>query len=450
MKFKFMKLTNKINSNFGITERSAVKSFLLKPISLVLGLIYTPILLSYLGDEKYGVWVTMFSIINWISNFDIGIGNGLRNVLSKLLAQNKIERAQNAISTAFLSLTVISLFLLVITLLLTINLNWESILNTSIDAKLPIIISIFFICLNFVLSICNIVLHSLQKSEIVSLQGILIHTINIAILLILRRITEGSLVYMSILFGFSTLIVNISMCIWLFSTEKNLKPSFQRHDKLLLKDITSLGLRFFIAQIAAVILFTTDNLLVSNMFGAINVTPFSLTDRVFSTGYALFITILVPFWSKTTRDTTLGNFDIIRRNFMRLNILALVFTIGCIFIALIFKPVVGYWLNYSVDFSTDIIVVMCIYYSVYSFCSVTSTFINGMGGVNGVMILGIIQGIVNIPLSIFLAKNMNLGILGIRIGTLIVIMIGGVFQIFYFHILLKRLELKRNIVHFNH
>ena len=60
---------------------------MLKPVSMILSLMYTPILLNYLGNEKYGLWATLLSVINWVNYFDVGIGNGLRNLLAKELSR---------------------------------------------------------------------------------------------------------------------------------------------------------------------------------------------------------------------------------------------------------------------------------------------------------------------------------------------------------------------------
>ena len=41
-------------------EKSLIKSasiaVLLRPISVLISLVYTPMMLSYLGDEQYGLW----------------------------------------------------------------------------------------------------------------------------------------------------------------------------------------------------------------------------------------------------------------------------------------------------------------------------------------------------------------------------------------------------------
>lgn len=59
---------------------------ILKPLTMLLSMIYIPVLLDYLGDEKYGVWATISAFVNWFSVFDIGIGNGMRNKLAESLA----------------------------------------------------------------------------------------------------------------------------------------------------------------------------------------------------------------------------------------------------------------------------------------------------------------------------------------------------------------------------
>lgn len=261
----------------------------------------------------------------------------------------------------------------------------------------------------------------------------------------LQRISSGNLVLLAITFGASSLLVYMSTTFNLLRNKKYLRPSFKCFDKKMVKDINQLGLKFFIAQIAFVVLYTTDNIIVSKYFGAAQVTPFSLVDKVFNIGYSVFAAFLIPYWSKTTAELASHNFDGIRKYFRNLNILALFFSCGCIAVAFIFRPVVNAWLGKTIEFSNELIGVMCIYYCIYSFCGVSSPIINGLGAVNGVMLLGIFQGIVNIPLSIYLATDGGLGIVGVRFATLILVSIGAVYQFIYFYYTLNKLEKKETL-----
>ena len=44
-----------LKTKMGSTEKSALINMGFKPISAIVSLVYTPMLLSYLGDEKYGL-----------------------------------------------------------------------------------------------------------------------------------------------------------------------------------------------------------------------------------------------------------------------------------------------------------------------------------------------------------------------------------------------------------
>lgn len=424
----------------GQAEKSGLISAAIKPISMILGILYTPLLLRYLGDEQYGVWAIILSVISWVNYCDIGIGNGLRNLLTQYLTGKNYEKAKRAVSTAYICLSIISGIIFIILLFSVIVLDWKKIFNTQYDVNIPLLISFVFICVNFILSLCNTLLYSLQKAEIVSVQSVIVQMINIFILFILNRFTDGSLVNMSILFGFSTLITYSSTSFILFKKYSYLKPSTNNFDKYMVKTINQLGIKFFIAQITFVVLYTTDNLLVSRLFGAAQVTPFSIVDRVFSTGYSLFTAFLTPYWSKTTLELAKRNYKGIRRYFRNLNFFALFFCAGCIVVSFIIKPIINIWLGKDLDISNNLIIVMCVYYCIYSFCAVSSPMLNGLSAVNGVMILGIFQGIVNIPLSIYLATDGGFGIMGIRLGTLIPVAIGAVYQFIYFYLTLQKYE----------
>ena len=62
---------------------------LYKVISMVLSLVYAPIVLGYLGTGLYGIWATVLNVVSWVNYFDIGISNGLRNKLSASLAKGE-------------------------------------------------------------------------------------------------------------------------------------------------------------------------------------------------------------------------------------------------------------------------------------------------------------------------------------------------------------------------
>jgi O-antigen/teichoic acid export membrane protein len=67
-------------------KKNIIASFGIKGISIIIGFIFVPLLIDYLGTFEYGIWITLGSIVGWINYFDIGLGNGLRNKFTEALA----------------------------------------------------------------------------------------------------------------------------------------------------------------------------------------------------------------------------------------------------------------------------------------------------------------------------------------------------------------------------
>ena len=58
-----------------------------KGVSILAGLLLVPMTINYVDSENYGIWLTLSSMIAWMSFFDIGINNGLKNKLAEALAR---------------------------------------------------------------------------------------------------------------------------------------------------------------------------------------------------------------------------------------------------------------------------------------------------------------------------------------------------------------------------
>lgn len=107
--------------------------FLNKGTSLFLSMLYVPLFLECLDKTRYGIWVTIMSLVNWIGFFDIGIGQGLRNLLAKSLAEENYIEAKKVVSTAYVAMILIFAFIMVIFVFIYPFINWYKIFNAPVD-----------------------------------------------------------------------------------------------------------------------------------------------------------------------------------------------------------------------------------------------------------------------------------------------------------------------------
>lgn len=413
--------------------KSSVMNVILKPVGMFISFVYTPMLLSYLGEEKYGIWVTILSIINWIAYFDLGIGNGLRNLLAIEIANSEYDEAKKSNSTAYMVLSIVSLIIFVVGVFVGSLLNWKSILGTNLNVKPVILISFLFICVNFVLSLKNNAYYAIQKSEIVALNATLIQLINLIGVFLISRITTGNLMLMGCLFGISGIFINIVFSFSLWRKKTYLIPNTKSYDRSKLNEILPVGIMFFVLQMAALILFTSDSILISSLYSAKQVTPYNTVYKVYGIAYSIFGALLAPFWSKYTVAYNNKQFNWICKMVKKL----VGIWIGCSVVVLasipIYQKVSDIWLGTHLYYDKYLISFMAIYNILLIYSGIMSTVLNGIGELKGQMVIGIIQAIVNIPLSIFFAKVLNLKTAGICLGTVVCLVFGCITMTYIYY-----------------
>ena len=97
-----------------IQKNNITLGLLFKAIGMALNFLLVPILIIFLDKVEYGICVTVFSIVNWIFTFDIGIGQGLRNKLTEALSCNDRVSASSFISTSYVLMAIVGLIKLII------------------------------------------------------------------------------------------------------------------------------------------------------------------------------------------------------------------------------------------------------------------------------------------------------------------------------------------------
>ena len=79
-----------------IIYKNVIGAFAVKGASLILSLFTMPAYMRFFEDEQIlGVWFTLLSVLSWILNFDLGIGNGLRNNLTSAWRWGIVMRRKN-------------------------------------------------------------------------------------------------------------------------------------------------------------------------------------------------------------------------------------------------------------------------------------------------------------------------------------------------------------------
>ena len=398
-------------------------AFLFKVSSILISLFLVPLLIGMLGDERYGIWATLLSFSSWILFLDIGIGNGLRNKLTQALAVGKINEARGYVSTAYFTLSGIVLILMCIILIIYPLINYQTVFNTSFipasELGMSFIIVVLSILLNFVLSLVNQLFNAVQRNSLTAAIPLFVNILFISFLIFLKKYGEVDLVRISQLYSLSILIASISVTFLFFKNHAELRPTFSFFNKEQAKEITNLGGKFFFIQFATVVIFATDNIIITQLFSPADVTPYSVVRQLFGILNMVAILILGPLWSAFTEAFTKSDFIWIKRKLKILNLLILPLIL-IVFILFIFSDaIIKIWIGTDIIVDVKVKALMGVFVIISVWNNIYSFFLNGISRTKEQIITAIIGLVINIPLSVIFAKYFGLGPAGVILATIV-------------------------------
>ena len=105
-------------------KKNIIASFLIRGVSIIISLIMVPLTINYINPSRYGIWLTLSSIVGWFSFFDIGLSQGLRNKFAEAKAKGNDNLAQVYVSTTYAILAIIFFVVWMIFLLVNNFLDW--------------------------------------------------------------------------------------------------------------------------------------------------------------------------------------------------------------------------------------------------------------------------------------------------------------------------------------
>ena len=414
-------------------KRQIGYSFFIQVISVLIGLLYVPLLLDYLTQEKYGIWITLTSILGWFSFFDIGLGNGLRNKLTEALANDNLVLGKRYVSTTYAILICIFSVVLLVFHISNFFLNWNSILNTkTIDEnELYILTSIVFtfFVLRFIVQLISVIYLADQKPSATIMMATGGNLLSFLIVLLLTKITlNGNLVLLGTIISAVPVLLFVVVSVISFNTRyKSLKPSVKAVDFKLSNTLLKLGTKFFFLQVAYIIVFSTSNVFITQFYGPAEVAVFNIAFKYFQIPVMVFSIIMSPIWSAVTDAYSQSDFDWMKKTLRQLNVISLLFVFGIILMVVISNWVYKIWVGDEIEIPMSLSVSLSIYSVMQIAIAPYSSFINGIGKLKLTVLLTFL-GILVYLILIFVFGNLFNNSTGIVMAIICTHVIGAIIQ----------------------
>jgi O-antigen/teichoic acid export membrane protein len=421
----FLGLITKGHQRSVKAKKNILASIIIKGLSIAISLVLVPLTINYINPSRYGIWLTLSSIVAWLSFFDIGLTQGLRNKFAEAKAKNDDTIAQVYVSTTFTVLGIIFFSIWLLFLIFNPFINWSSILNVSDSMRtevsaLAVIVFTYF-CISFVIKIVTTILIADQQPAKSSLIDLLGQIFSLIFILVLVKTTEGSLIKLGIALCLSPLLVLVGANLFLFKgIYKKYRPEFSKVKFGYAKGLFNLGLVFFLIQFAGIAQYQTANIIIARNFGTDDVTSYNIVYKYFGVLNMVFSIFIMPFWSASTEAYKKNDIQWIKngiRNYQRLNILLIL--VGLVM--LIFSNTVyRFWLGEGkVNIPFSLSLWGFLFFNLTMFGGKYVNFLNGISALRIQFLSSIFSPFLYFAFAVLLIRHYKMGVYSLFIASVI-------------------------------
>ncbi|WP_421800280.1 MATE family efflux transporter [Haliscomenobacter sp.] len=425
MHSKILSILNKGHQRSVKIKKNILESILIKGGSVMVSLIMVPLTIDYINPSRYGIWLTISSMVAWVSFFDIGLTQGLRNKFAGAKAEGDDDKAQVYVSTAYALLG--SAFLAVWLVFLAINplLNWAKLLGVSSEMRAEVsimaVIVFTYFCLQFVLRIITTILTADQNPSKVALIDFAGQLLSLFFIFVLMKTSEGSLIRLGLALCLSPLLVLMVVNVFFFrGAYHKYRPRWRKVKLSCSKDLLNLGLFFFVIQIAFIIQFQTANIIIAQNFSTAAVVSYNVVFKYFGVVEMIMVIFVSPFWSASTEAFLKGEISWIKSSVKQYNLLNLALVGMSIVMLLLASRVYDLWLGKGtvhIDFQLSLWGFL--FFNVTIFSNIYVAFLNGISALRLQFFSSLISPFVYIISCLVLIKHFHIGVHAVFIAAII-------------------------------
>lgn len=392
-----------------IVVRNAAGSFGIKAMSMVIDFAKVPVLLSFLDSSHYGVYITIASIVAWTHQFDFGLGSGLRYKLTEAISKQDEERGRQLVSTAYISMAAIMLMVLLICTPIIVSLDWANILNCGFIAASELVLCVCMVLavfvVQFVLELISVVLQSDQKAAVSTIFKPLANLLTIVAVIVMRQFARNSLVLACLAMTVPIVVVLFLANTILFARRyKKIAPSFNDFRKERIRDIYSLGLKYFAGQFSSLVVFSTASFLLSHYVNPTETAVYNTAWTYFGVLVMFNSMVLTPLVAAVTDAYVKGEEAWIKNIYKKIRLYSMFLTAASLVLLAVSQIAFHLWVGDKIIVPWNLSIVMTIFFIVNIWNTPYINFLAGVGKMNVFVVASFCKIVIFFPVAIALIK----------------------------------------------
>jgi O-antigen/teichoic acid export membrane protein len=277
--------------------------------------------LSYLGSERFGLWVTALSAAALLSFATLGLDKGLLNALAAADGSRNRAAARRLVSTTFfLFLAIVAALLLLLAPAYPL-VPWARLLNAGAGAaEAAPMMAVLIVCTLLALlgSLVDTVQSAYQEGFINGAWEAVGKLLGLGALAAAIAFGAG-LPTLALAFAGAPLLAALGNALLLFGRRRPwLAPRLRLVQRSVARRLLGAGTLFFLSQLALSVAYYVDNLIVASLAGSEAVAAYAVTARLFDFPGMLLLLIGGALWPPLAEALAQGDISWAERGLGRL------------------------------------------------------------------------------------------------------------------------------------
>lgn len=253
-------------------------NYVLIGVNILLGLLYTPYMLRMLGQNEYGLYSLVATVIAYLTLFDFGMGTAVVRYTAKFRAEGKIGEARSAFGMFFLLYTGMGIIAFIAGLCLYFNIDTlfdRTMMPEELSrARTMILLLLVNLAVTFPMSIFNSIITAYEEfvfQKVLNILRVVLSTVVIVILL-QHGYKAVAMVVVQTAFNLMVLALNAFYCRYKLS----IRLAFKRFKFTFVKEVLTFSFWAFLSDIMFRLYYSTGQFVLGATVGTAAVAVFAL------------------------------------------------------------------------------------------------------------------------------------------------------------------------------
>jgi len=393
--------------------RAGFSSLAARMGGVVLALVLTPVIVRALGDERYGVYATITTVVGLLAFSDLGVGNGLVARLAAADGHGDQERQRRLVSTALAVLAVGGALIGVLASLVAITAPWPDLFGSSTipveELRSAVLVFGLLFAASLPAGLGQKVLLGLQRGGEAS-AWLLASTVAALALTAVAAFFDAGLTLVVAATLAPPVCLGAAQSVWLFRLQHpELRPRLGDVSRSDITELLRIGGLFVLLNLAGAVAFQTDLFVVSGVLGATSAAVFAICLRLFGLVVHAVTAALSQLWPAFAEALACDDDGWVGQTLLRTMAATAVLVVpAVVLLVIVAQDMIRWWVGPSLVPPTALLIAMACWTVQQCAIYPLAMLMNGAEMVRFQVVAASSMAVTNVLVSIVLARQIGI------------------------------------------